>query len=394
MIMLRTTRNADIRTIVRVSFLLRLVLLLVSLLGFVNTSLTVSSALAVIFLALTSMAGIAVEELPEVLQRHPIIVVLDAVVMTALMIALGTDNPLVLVVLSSCVVIGVVLTSTAAALSTVVMVAGYLTAALPDARGGDAVFLAALGFPMTFVSVVALGQAFRMVVEQKRQSERALSDLTSSAAIAAERSRLARELHDSTAKTLQGMALTARSLEHWIPRDPVRAGELAHDIADSSDDAVVRLRALLSTLRQDDLDQPFEESLAALARDVTREHGIEVELDLSPVRLSAPGIRYELLAAVREAMTNAAVHSGADQVSVAMSTRRDDLYIEVHDVGCGFSTDDLPASERDGHFGVRGYSERLELIDGRAEVTSAPGAGTRVLLVAPLMGLRETTHDR
>ncbi|MEO9322609.1 histidine kinase [Nocardioides sp. C4-1] len=382
---------AEIRTLVRVSCLLRMLTLLASLVGFVDQTLTLKAIVAIVFLTSTSMVGVSDPQVPALLQRHPILVVCDSLVMTALMVALGTDNPLVLVGLSSCIIIGVVLRPLPAALSTVTMVCGYLAASLTT--GAEGTFLADFGFPVTFVCVVVLGQVFRRLAEQKRQSERAVADLISGTVTAEERARLARELHDGTAKTLQGLVLSAQSLPVWIDRDPDRARVEASSIAAAADDAVVRLRGLLSTLRQDDLSQPFHESLAAIARDRTHDHPqIKLRLNLNPVELTAPSVRYELLAAAREALDNAVAHSGTDRIAVHLTSGDDgEVFVEVTDAGCGFTSDILPERERAGHFGVRGYSERLTTIGGRADVDSQPGRGTRVRFVAPRMGLRETT---
>jgi len=388
-----TQDEPEIRTMVRVAFLLRLALLLVSLLGFVGQSLTVLAASAIVLLALTSMAGLSWEPAATLMERHPLVVLVDSVVMTVLMIALGTDNPLVLVALSSCVVAGVVLAPAPAALATVVIVSGYLLASLSDGLA-ESSFVSGYGLPITFVCVVLLGQAFRVVVDRKRRSERAFADMVTGTAAAEERARLARELHDSTAKTLQGLTLTAQSLEHWIPRDPDRAAEEAAEIAAAADDAMVRLRQLFSALRADDLDQPFHDSLAALASEAVRGSGTRVVLQLEPVPVSAPGVRYELLAAAREAVLNAVAHSGADRVTVTMTARGEEVHLEVRDDGCGFALDRLHERERDGHFGVRGYAERLASIGGVSDVETSPGAGTRVRFTAPVMGLRELEHGR
>lgn len=372
--------------------LLRMLTLLASLIGYVDKTLTAGAAVAIIFLTAASMLGLSVQSVPQLLERHPILVVLDGLGITVVMVALGTDNPLVLVALSSCIVIGVVLPAWPAALCTIVLVSGYLTGSLTNEAAGDD-FISRFGLPITFVWVVALGQAFRVIAERKRQSERAFADLVSGAAAAEERARLARELHDSTTKTLQGVALSARSLGHWIERDATRARREADDIVVTIDEEIGRLRQLLSALRHDDLGQPFHESLGTLARDLAQAQGVRVALALDPVIVSAPGVRFELLAAAREAITNAAVHSGADKVHVSLVAQRDDLVISVRDDGSGFSLGILPERERAGHFGVRGYSERLALVGGRADVTSAPGRGTHVELVAPMRGLREEDRD-
>ncbi|CAI9415486.1 sensor histidine kinase [Nocardioides sp. T2.26MG-1] len=385
--------TSEIRTLVRVSFFLRMLTLFASLTAYTDQRLTAGAIAAIIFLTASSMAGIALPTAPAFLERHPILAACDALVMTGLMVALGTDNPLVLVALSSCIIIGVVLPPAAAVLSTVTMVSGYLAGSLAD-DGQERSFLADYGFPVTFVCVVVLGQVFRILAERKRQSERAFADLISGTVTAEERARLARELHDSTAKTLQGLVLSAQALTHWIPVDPARACTEAKAIAASADDAIVRLRSLLSTLRQDDLSQPFHESLAALARDCTQDAlQVRLRLELEPVELSAPAVRYELLAAAREAICNAVAHADTDRITVRLySTDDGEVAIEVSDGGCGFSVEILPERERAGHFGVRGYSERLASIGGRADLSSTPGRGTRVRFVAPVMGLREGAH--
>ena len=382
-------RVSELRTLVRVSLVLRLFTLLASMFGFVGQELTPVALGAIIFLALTSMAGLSSSQATVVLSRHPILAIVDILVITGLMLVLGVENPLVLATLSSSVIIGVLLAPLPAALCTVVLVGGYVVAASDAERSS---FVTLLALPLTFMSVVVMGQAFRVVGERKRQSERAFADLVSGAAAAQERSRLARELHDSTAKTLQGLALGARSLSIWIEREPARALTHAEDIAVSAEEAIVQLRTLLSTLRQDDPDLPFDQTLQTLARDLGQQHGVKVRCELEAVPVSEPGVRYELLAAVREALVNAAVHSGQSVVDLSLAAQGPDVVITVHDAGKGFDPAILPQRELDGHFGVRGYTERLAVVGGHAEVDSHVGKGTTVRLSAPLAGLRETAQ--
>ncbi len=379
-------RVSELRTLVRVSLVLRLFTLLASMFGFVGQELTPVALGAIIFLALTSMAGLSSPRATELLSRHPILAVVDILVITGLMLVLGVENPLVLATLSSSVIIGVVLAPLPAALCTVVLVGGYIVAASGAERSS---FVTLLALPLTFLSVVVMGQAFRVVGDRKRQSERAFADLVSGTAAAHERSRLARELHDSTAKTLQGLALGARSLSIWIEREPARALSHAEDIAVSAEEAIVQLRTLLSTLRQDDPDLSFDETLATLARQLGQQHGVKVRCVLEPVEVSEPSVRYELLAAAREALVNAAVHSGQDVVTLSLVAHGPDVVLTVRDEGKGFDPAILPQRELDGHFGVRGYTERLAVVGGHADITSRAGGGTTVRLTAPVAGLTE-----
>ena len=382
-------RVGELRTLVRVSFVLRLLTLLASMFGFVGQELTPVALAAIIFLALTSMAGLGSLRATEILARHPILAIVDILVITGLMLVLGVENPLVLATLSSSVIIGVLLAPLPAALCTVVLVGGYIVAASGAERS---TFVTLLALPLTFMSVVVMGQAFRVVGERKRQSERAFGDLVSGAAAAQERSRLARELHDSTAKTLQGLALGARSLSIWIEREPARAMTHAEDIAVSAEEAIVQLRTLLSTLRHDNPDLPFDQTLETLARELGQQHGVRVRCELEPVPVTEPGVRYELLAAVREALINAAVHSGQSAVDLSLEEQGPDVVVTVHDAGRGFDPAILPQRELEGHFGVRGYTERMAVVGGHADVASRVDGGTTVRLSAPLAGLRETAQ--
>jgi len=381
------TRVSEISVLIRISFVMRLATLLASLLGFVGRELTLMVVGSILFLAATSMTALTSPGAVELLQRHPILVVLDSLVVTGLLLALGVDNPLVLCTLSSSVIIGVMLGPLTAALSTVVLVTGYLAAATEDSARAS--FVTLLGLPITYICVAVLAQAFRVVGQRKRQSERAFVDSVSSVSAAEERSRLARELHDSTAKTLQGLSLGARALAIWIERDPARAVEEAEGIAESADEAICQLRRLLSTLRQDCSEQPFAEAVSALARDLEQIHGVRVRADLADVAVTDSGVRYELLAAAREAVSNAATHSGCEVVALRLRGDGQEVVVEVADDGCGFWTDGLSERERAGHFGVRGYVERMTAVGGTADVETAPGRGTRVTLRAPVAGLRE-----
>lgn len=377
----------ELRTLVRFAFLFRLITIVASLFGFVDRQLTLPTALAIIVLLVIGLAGLMTETVPALLERHPILVALDAALMTAIMVALGTDNPLVLVALSSSVIIGVAMPPLAAALAGLVLVTGYVSANLAVGEGAHS-FTTLFTLPLTLACVMMLGQVFRNVATRARQSEQALAQAISGAAASAERARLARELHDSTAKTLQGLALSASSLDAWIDRDPPRATAVAHEIRESADDAVHQLRELLSMLRQDDLALPFHEALSGMAADLCAAHGIQVALDVRPVPVVAPGARYELLVAVREALLNAIHHSGSRRVWVDLRELHDDLHLEVRDEGAGFDAAVLAERERDGHFGVRGYSERLALVGGHADVDTRPGEGTRVHFVIPGLARR------
>lgn len=194
-----------------------------------------------------------------------------------------------------------------------------------------------------------------------------------------ERHRISRELHDRIAGSL---AVTRQQLDIYRglrERDPERAERNLDLAADTIGETLAAARSLSSELR----------------RSVTRE-GLEVAVsNLLPAlvpeeteaRLSTSGdesilqayIKDELFLILREAIHNAARHSGASRVMVHYCVEPAVVRASVADDGCGFD----PASVRSGT-GRKAMAERAELLRGECQVTSEPGAGTRVEVRVPV----------
>lgn len=179
-----------------------------------------------------------------------------------------------------------------------------------------------------------------------------------------ERAEVAAHLHDSV---LQTLALIQRRAE-----DPREVAQLARR-------QERELRAWLNE-HQDAPAESLAAALRAVAAEVEALHGVPVEVvavgDV-PVseRLAA------LVAAAREALANAARFSGADRVDLFAEVSGERAEVFVRDRGAGFDRAAVPADRR----GVRDSIEgRMARHGGRATVTTAPGAGTEVVLVVPL----------
>ena len=181
---------------------------------------------------------------------------------------------------------------------------------------------------------------------------------------AAERAEVAAHLHDSV---LQTLALVQRRADD--PREVVRLARMQE-------------RELRTWLMSGDADPAREGSLGAaldeIAADIEREHGVPV--DVVRVRdCPSVGLQAVLLAA-REAIANAARHSGAASVSVYLEVEEQQVTVFVRDRGRGFDPN-VVAAERQGISGS--IVGRLERAGGHGEVRSAPGEGTEVELVLP-----------
>jgi signal transduction histidine kinase len=222
-----------------------------------------------------------------------------------------------------------------------------------------------------------------LLVEQTRASERLRASFGETVA-AEERARLAREMHDSLAKTLHGIALSADGLRNWVQRSPEVAAAKANDLARAAEVASAEARQLIGNLRADAGDRPLDELLRATVTGWSQDTGTHTELHLGPMALDATA-RYELLCVLREALRNVERHAEARRVVVTLADEGDRAWLEVRDDGRGFALDvsQAEAWQRAGHYGLVGMSERAERAGGSLEIRSTPGEGSTVRMNLP-----------
>jgi signal transduction histidine kinase len=203
------------------------------------------------------------------------------------------------------------------------------------------------------------------------------------AAAADERARLARELHDSVAKTLRGVSFAALALPQSLRRHPALAERLADTVSTGATAAAREARDLLDGLRSDEPTRPFPAVLADLCRAWQDSTAIPIHLDAPPADPS-PAIRYELCRILQEALRNIARHAAATTVTVRLAASPGRLTLTVTDDGRGFPVPGDLVSLRSVHrYGILGMSERARLSGGALRVVSTPGRGTSVEALVP-----------
>jgi signal transduction histidine kinase len=202
-------------------------------------------------------------------------------------------------------------------------------------------------------------------------------------AVAEERGRIARELHDVIAHAVSVIVVQAQAGPHLID-DPPRATSAFHAIESSGRDALVELRRLLGILRSEDEQlaigpQPGLGSLRSLIEQV-RASGLPVELRIEgdPVHLPA-GIDLSAYRIVQEALTNVVKHSGAEATEVLVRYGPHALELDVVDDGRG----PVLSSNGSGH-GLIGMRERVALYGGTLEAGTRAGGGYAVHARLPL----------
>jgi PAS domain S-box-containing protein len=216
--------------------------------------------------------------------------------------------------------------------------------------------------------------ALRRIEAQLVERERALAG-------AAERERLARELHDGLAQDLWLAKLKATRLAAQPELGP-EARALSDEVTAAVDAGMAEAREAVATMRAAwEPGESLRELLSRTLGDFEDRFGLAVEFDCDG-ELPALSSRAEAetLRIVGEALTNVRRHADATVVRVRGAVDDGHVVLEVRDNGRGFD----PGSVGDGRFGLAGMRERAAGIGAELEIESAPRKGTRVRLVVPI----------
>ncbi|MDQ4071058.1 MAG: sensor histidine kinase, partial [Actinomycetota bacterium] len=213
--------------------------------------------------------------------------------------------------------------------------------------------------------------------ERRRQDE-------ARRAVAEERLRLARELHDVTAHHVSVMAIQAEAGQALLPDDPGRAAETLARISASARQALGDLRRLLGALRDDGdpatetlSPQPGLAALPKLAEEVSSAGvPVDVRVEGEPGALGGT-VDVSAYRIVQEALTNVLRHAPGARADVVVRYEADEVEIEVANDGAG--NGQVPSQQGRGH-GLVGMRERAAMLGGRLE--AGPGDGGRFVVRA------------
>ena len=201
-----------------------------------------------------------------------------------------------------------------------------------------------------------------------------------------ERTRIAREIHDTLAQDLTAIALHVEGALTQLDRDPGRARERLERALATARDGLEEARRSVLDLRTVSLaGKPLAEALTALGRAFTSETGVRVHVRADgapPLPLRAEA---ELYRVAGEALANVRRHAHAREVEIALRGRPGGVELIVRDDGRGFDPKAFdPKAPRDGHHGIAGMRERAKLLGGSLRVESRPGRGARVVARVPV----------
>jgi NarL family two-component system sensor histidine kinase YdfH len=205
-----------------------------------------------------------------------------------------------------------------------------------------------------------------------------VEDLTT----AAERQRMARELHDTLSQGLAGLILQLEAVEaHLKGTRPERALTIVQEAKTRARETLAESRQAIAALRQTGT-RDLGEAARQEAEHFTSSTGIPCTVELAlPAALPEP-VSEAAIRVIAEGLTNIARHARAKKARLRIATNPDlkELNIEIADDGSGFD----PAAVEAGHYGLLGMRERVRLAGGRFDVFSEPGKGTQIVIRFPL----------
>jgi PAS domain S-box-containing protein len=210
-----------------------------------------------------------------------------------------------------------------------------------------------------------------------------------------EQRRMSRELHETTAQTLAALKMTLGQIGRSVPRRNSKIHKLVQTSATLASEAVREVRVVSSILHPPMLE---ETGLVTALRSYTRlfaeRAGIPVRAEIADDfgRLEK-GLELTIFRMVQESLTNVHRHARATSASVGIERDANSVLVEITDDGIGFSQilPDTSAQIPSG-VGIAGMRERIDELHGRFDIISAPGAGTTIRALLPIVS-KETQHD-
>jgi signal transduction histidine kinase len=202
-------------------------------------------------------------------------------------------------------------------------------------------------------------------------------------AVLQERSRVARDFHDTLAQGITGILLQMSLAEDIVVHNQQEA--LCHIKRASAlaRECMLEARRLVSSLQPGCLKEHcLASALQQLAAEVTSDTAVQVEFSVQCAAPELfPAIESELLHIGQEALTNILKHAGSSKVRIELTSDPQAVRLSIQDDGRGF---DLSAAMPTHGFGLAGMQERASRIGGKLEIRSEPGCGTRIQIVVPV----------
>ncbi|MBK7897148.1 MAG: sensor histidine kinase [Candidatus Promineifilaceae bacterium] len=242
-------------------------------------------------------------------------------------------------------------------------------------------------FTLIFTSIALRESAARSEVQRLatdlRQANHRLAEYAAQIeelATMRERNRVAREIHDNLGHYLTVVNVQIEAAKTIMQQNPQKAQDALGKAQNLTQEGLAAVRHSVSALRESPLaNQTLAEALAQLTAEV-RETGLVAELTISGEAAERdPKVELTLYRAVQEGLTNVRKHARASRVDITLSYRPQETVLTLQDNGIGT---DL-AQKSSSSFGLVGIEERVNLLNGRMHITTAPQQGFQFTITLP-----------
>jgi signal transduction histidine kinase len=214
-----------------------------------------------------------------------------------------------------------------------------------------------------------------------------------------ERTRIARELHDTLLQSVQGVMFSFQAARNLLPERTDEAIRTLEGAIREGDDAIAEGRDAIQGLRTDPtLESNLEDLIRAAGKELARSSRAGSEPPAFQVTLEgarqplSPLLQDEVYRIAREILRNAFQHAHARRIEAEIAYDPQFLRLRIRDNGKGIDSKVLEQGARQGHWGLPGVRERAKRIGAQVKLWSEPGAGTEAELTVPARITYRTVH--
>jgi signal transduction histidine kinase len=215
-----------------------------------------------------------------------------------------------------------------------------------------------------------------------------------------ERTRIARELHDTLLQSLHGLMFQFQAARNMLPRRPDEAARVMDSAIGATEQTITDSRSAIQHLRSEAADGDLGQWLTATSQELGKlananGNGPVFRLTVEGERKALTALpRDEIYRITREILRNAFQHAEASRIEAEIRYDDRELRVRIRDDGKGIAPQVLKAGGSAGHWGLRGVRERAQQIGARLDFWSEAGAGTEVELTVPAVVAYEKSRQR
>ncbi len=195
-----------------------------------------------------------------------------------------------------------------------------------------------------------------------------------------ERNRISRDLHDSLGHHLVAINIQLQKAVAYREIDAAESQGAIEKAQEATNDSIRELRQTIKDLREVEEGTPLGEELESIVQKV-RENGLNLEYSFSGSYAGFPELTLlTLKQVVQEGLTNIQKHAAAGQAVLAVDFQKKWIQVLIEDNGAGFNP---KKATQEGHFGLQGMQERVQIAGGKMKIISQPGKGTKIAIQLP-----------